>query len=187
MSKCQKGLLVLKFRYRKLLEETGYKIYKLSWECLSRSKKENKPQERKPKKAKNEHFVVPILLQWKWKVKVTQPCPTLCDPMDSTVHGNLQARILEWGRLSLLQGIFQLRDQTQISCIAGANPDLPHCGRILYQLNHKGSPRILEWVAYPFSSGSSQPRNWTGISRIGGRFFTNWAIREANVTIALVN
>ena len=36
-----------------------------------------------------------------------------------------------------------------------------------------------EWVAYPFSSGSSQPRNWTGVSCIAGRFFTNWAIREA--------
>ena len=40
----------------------------------------------------------------KVKVKVTQSCLTLCDPMDSTVHGILQARILEWGCLSLLQG-----------------------------------------------------------------------------------
>ena len=38
---------------------------------------------------------------------------------------------------------------------------------------------ILEWVAYPFSRGSSWPRNWTGVSCIVGRFFTNWAIREA--------
>ena len=37
----------------------------------------------------------------------------------------------------------------------GSNPDLPHCRWILYQLSHKGSPRILEWVAYPFSRGSS--------------------------------
>ena len=44
---------------------------------------------------------------------------------------------------------------------------------------HKGSPRILKWVAYLFSSGSSRPRNWTGVSCIAGRFFTNWAIREA--------
>ena len=42
----------------------------------------------------------------------------------------------------------------------------------------KGSPRILEWVAYPFSSGSFQPRNRTGVSCIASRFFTNWAIRE---------
>ena len=37
----------------------------------------------------------------------------------------------------------------------GSNPGLLHCRRIVYQLSHKGSPRILEWVAYPFSSGSS--------------------------------
>ena len=43
----------------------------------------------------------------------------------------------------------------------------------------KGSPRILEWVAYPFSSGSFQPKNWTGVSCIAGGFLTNWAIREA--------
>ena len=39
--------------------------------------------------------------------------------------------------------------------------------------------RILEWVAFPFSRGSSQPRDWTQVSRIAGRFFTNWTIREA--------
>ena len=41
--------------------------------------------------------------------------------------------------------------------------------------------RILEWVAYPFYIGSFQPRNWTGVSCIAGRFFTNWAMREALV------
>ena len=60
----------------------------------------------------------------------------------------------------------------------GSNPGLPHCRRILYQLSHKESPRILEWVAVPFSRGSSWPRNWTGVSCIAGGFFTNWAIRE---------
>ena len=73
------------------------------------------------------------------------------------------------GSLSLLQGIFPTQ---------GSNPGLPHCGRILYQLSHKGSPRMLEWVAYPFSSRSSQPRNQTGISCIASGFFTSWAIRE---------
>ena len=64
------------------------------------------------------------------KVNVTQWSPTLCDPMDYTVHGILQAR-------------------------------------------------ILEWVAFPFSRRSSQPRDRTQISPIAGRFFTSWAIREA--------
>ena len=59
------------------------------------------------------------------------------------------------------------------------NPGLPHCKRILYELTHKGCPRILEWVAYPFSCRSSQPRNWTRVFCIAGRFFTNWATREA--------
>ena len=47
-----------------------------------------------------------------------------------------------------------------------------------YQLSHKGSPRILDRVAYHFSSGSSCLRNWTVVSFIAGGFFTNRAIRE---------
>ena len=39
--------------------------------------------------------------------------------------------------------------------------------------------RILEWVAFPFSRGSSQPRVRTQVSRIAGGFFTSWATREA--------
>ena len=74
------------------------------------------------------------------------------------------------GSLSLLQGILPTQ---------GLNPGLLHCRRIPYQLSHKGSPRILEWVAYPFSSRSSPPRNWTGVACIAGRFFINWAIRDA--------
>ena len=68
------------------------------------------------------------------------------------------------GSLSLLQGIFPTQ---------GLNSGLPHCGQILYQLSHQRSPRTLEWVAYPFCKGSSQPRNQTGVSCIAGRFFTN--------------
>ena len=63
------------------------------------------------------------------------------------------------GSLSLLQGIFPTQ---------GSNPGLLHWRQILYQLSHKGSPRILEWVAYPFSKGSSQPRDWTQVSRTAG-------------------
>ena len=39
--------------------------------------------------------------------------------------------------------------------------------------------RILEWVAIHFSRGASQPRDWTQVSRIAGRFFTIWATRGA--------
>jgi len=77
------------------------------------------------------------------------------------------------GSLSLLQGIFPTQ---------GSNPDLLHYRQILYQLSHKGSPRILEWVAYPFSSGfPTQESNWDLLhcrqilyqSCITGGFFTN--------------
>ena len=57
------------------------------------------------------------------------------------------------GSLSLFQGIFPTQ---------GSSSGFPHCRQILYQLSHKGSPRILEWVAYSFFSWSSQPRNQTG-------------------------
>ena len=94
--------------------------------------------------------------------------PRTLDP--HTVHGILQARILDWAAFPFFRGSFQPRD---------LNPGLPHCSRILYQLSHKGSPRILEWAAYPFSRGSSRPTNRTWISCIAGGLFTNWAIREA--------
>ena len=72
--------------------------------------------------------------------------------------------------LSLLQGIFPIQ---------GLNPGVQQCRWILYQMSHKRSPRILDWVTYPFSRASSPPRNWTGVSCIAGEFFTNSAIREA--------
>ena len=54
----------------------------------------------------------------KVKVKVTQWCLTLCDPMEYTVHGILQARILEWVAFPFSRGSFQPRDRTQVSHIA---------------------------------------------------------------------
>ena len=65
-----------------------------------------------------------IYLQIKMKVLVTQPCLTLCDPVDcslpgSSVHGILQARILEWVAIPFSRGSFWPRDRTPVSCIAG--------------------------------------------------------------------
>ena len=54
----------------------------------------------------------------KW-VQVAQSCLILCDPMDYTVYGILQARILEWVTFSFFRVSSQPRDQTQVSCIAG--------------------------------------------------------------------
>ena len=108
---------------------------------------------------------------------VTQSCPTLCDPLDcsppgSSVHGVSPGKDTGVGCHALLKGIFPTQ---------GSNPGLPHCRGILYHLN-QGSPRILEWVAYPFSRGSSWPRNWTGVSCIPGGFFTSSATKEAQET-----
>ena len=58
------------------------------------------------------------------------------------------------GSISLLQGIFPTKK---------SNLGLLHCRQILYQLSYKGSPRIMAWVAYPFSRGSSRPGNQMGI------------------------
>ena len=84
--------------------------------------------------------------------------------MDCTVHGILQARILEWVAFHFSRGSSQPRDQTQVSRIAGRF--FFFFFLVFYFLNFKifnsymqGNPRILEWVAYPFSSRSSQPKN----------------------------
>ena len=69
-------------------------------------------------------------------MKVFQSCLTLCDSVDYTVHGLLQAR-------------------------------------------------ILEWVAFPFSRGPSQPRDRTQVSCIAGGFFTSWSTREAQLSFII--
>ena len=67
------------------------------------------------------------------KGKVIQLCPTLFDPKDFTVHGIIQARILEWVAVPFSKGSSQPRDRTQVSLIAGG---------FLYQLSHKGSKEL---------------------------------------------
>ena len=65
----------------------------------------------------------------------------LCNPMDSSSNGILQARILEWVAFLFSRGSSQPRDRM--------NSGLLHCRWILHQLSHKGSPRILEWEPIP--------------------------------------
>ena len=105
---------------------------------------------------------------WKWSEN--ESCSVVSDSLRP--HGlykpwNSPGQDIRVDSHSLLQGIFP----TQRS-----NPGLPHYRWILSQLSHKGSPRILEWVVYPFSRASSRPRNQTGVSCMyAGGFFTNWA------------
>ena len=93
-------------------------------------------------------------------MKVAHSCPTLCDPMDSPC--NFPGQNTGEGSCCLLWGIFPTQ---------GFNPGLPDCRLILYQLSHKGSSRMLKWVACPFSRGSSPPRSWTWVSCIASSFF----------------
>ena len=113
--------------------------------------------------------ILSIIFKVKWSESLTVTSYSLqlhglYSPWNSLSHNT------GVGSLSLLQGVFPTQ---------GSNPGLPNCRQILYQLSHKGSPRILKWV-YPFSSGSSQPRNWTQASCTTGRLYTNWAMREAH-------
>ena len=107
------------------------------------------------------------LTHWKWKWKSLRCIWLFATPWTITCRaplsmGILQARILEW--VAILQRIFQTQ---------GLNPGLPHCRQILFCLSHQGSPRILEWVAYPFSRGSSQSRDQNGASCIAGSQMSN--------------
>ena len=113
-----------------------------------------------------------VIQEWEWKSKL------LSHVRFFATHGlyspwNSLGQNTGVGGLSLLQRIFPTQ---------GSNPGLPHCRQILDQVSHKGSPRRLKQVAYPFSSGCSWPRNWTRVSRIGGGFFTHWATREAKIS-----
>ena len=66
-----------------------------------------------------EKFSTGLLFSRRSELKVSQWCPTLCDSMDDTVHGILQARILECIAVPSSGGSSQLRDRTQASHIAG--------------------------------------------------------------------
>ena len=105
---------------------------------------------------------------------ISQLCLTICDSMDCSppdfsLHGDSLGMNIGVGCHALLQGIFPTQ---------GLNPGLPHCRWILYCLSYQGSPRTPEWVAYPFSRGSSQPRDLTQVSCIVSSFFTSWVTRE---------
>ena len=128
-------------------------------------------------KGKATHFsilawTIPGTVKSAGSQRVRQDWATFTFTMDCSlpgayVHGDSPGKNTGVGNLSLLQGNFLTQE---------SNQGLLHCRQILYQLNHSGSLRVLEWVAHPFSSRSSRPRNQTGVSCIAGRFFTNWAI-----------
>ena len=112
-------------------------------------------------------------------VKVTQSCLTLCNPMNYTVHGILQARILDWVHVPFSRESSQHRDQTYVSCTADCSPAEPPgkpkntgvgslsllqqifptqesnqglllCRRILYQLSYQGS------LSFPMAAAAAK-------------------------------
>ena len=102
-----------------------------------------------------------------------KPARLLC-PWDSPGQNTGVGRCSPLPLIPHLQGIFPTQ---------GLNPGFLQCRQILYHQSHQEAPWILEWVAYPFSRGSSPPRNPMGVSCIAGWFFTNWATREAKVKL----
>ena len=85
-----------------------------------------------------------MILKLTVTVEVAQSCLTLCDPHGLYSPWNSPGQNTGLDSFSPLQGIFPTQ---------GSNPSLLYCMQILYQLSHKGSPRILEWVAYSFLEG----------------------------------
>ena len=135
-------------------------------------------------------------------MKVPQSCLTLCNSVDYTVHGILQAKILEWVAFPFSRGSSQPTDPTQVSSIAGRpvepkwKPIKATFGKNIFCMHTKSlqscqtlcdpvdcsllglsvhgilQARTLEWVAVPFSRGSSRLRDQTWVSCTAGRFFT---------------
>ena len=133
---------------------------------------------------------------------VAQLCPTLCDPMDWNktglpVHHQLpkftqthihwvseavpSPKFMCWSlssqyvRLGWYLGIGVFKEVKEVkvtqSCLTLCNP-------MDYEVHGILQAKILEWIDFPFSRGSSQPGCRTRVSYIAGGFFTNWAIRE---------
>ena len=126
--------------------------------------------------------------------EVTQSCPTLCDPIDcslpsSSVHGILQARIVDWVAISFSRGSSRHREWTRVSHIGGRRfnfwatrepytlfslkksevtqscltlCDPMDCSLPGSSVHGIFQARVLDWVAISFSRGSSWPRDWTG-------------------------
>ena len=148
-------------KYAQQIDKMHQKLQRLQWALINR-KDSSLFHNHADQSSHNQCF------KMKWKsLSHVQLFATPC-----TIKSMKFSRPENWNDgLSLLQGIFSTQR---------LNPGLLHkCRWFLYQLSHRGSPRILEWVACPFSE-SSRPRNQTWVSCIAGILFANWALREAH-------
>ena len=111
--------------------------------------------------------------------------------------GIVQARILDWVAISSSRGSSWPRDWTSVSLISPAlaghlevkvaqsRPTL--CEPMDYTVHRILQARILQWAAFPFSRGSSQPRDCSQVSHITGRFFTSWAARTRIILLCVAS
>ena len=125
--------------------------------------------------------------------------PDSGDPMDcslpgSSVNGILQARILEWVAIFFSRGLPHPGVKSRSPALQVYSPPTEVWGKPKVKVKVTQScptlcdlmdlvhgilqARILERVAFPFSRGSSQPRDLTQVSHISGGFFTSWATME---------
>ena len=130
-----------------------------------------------------------------------------CSLPGCSVHGIFQARILGWVAISYSRGSSQARNKNHVSCVScigrwilyhwatweavwtyrwwlshwvmSDSCDPMDCSLPGSSVHGILQSKMLEWVAISFSRGSSWPRNWTQVFCNAGRFFTNWATKEA--------
>ena len=101
---------------------------------------------------------------WKVKVLVIQLCPIFCGPMGcntpgTSVHGILQARILEWIATSFSRRSFRGKDRTELSCTAG---------RFLSSVSPEHSHLRLKYRFLFRRSGAAQTKRWAEGMRVPG-------------------
>ena len=107
-----------------------------------------------------------------WVLTSNCVCSVTSNPPGSSVHGIFQTRLMEWSSISDAKGSSWPRDRTHVFCASCVGR------QILYCLSHEGSP-LISPLSNLFTRGSSQPRDWTQVSHVAGRFFNIWATREA--------
>ena len=129
----------------------------------------------------------------KW-VKVAQLCPTLCDPMDYTIHGILQARMLEWIAFPFSRESSQLRDRTQVSRITGRffTAELPgisgfHCGSV----GQESACSVEDLGSIPgwrrsLGGGNCNPLQYSCLENLNGQRilvgYSPWSCKESDMT-----
>ena len=130
----------------------------------------------------------------KWLKRKPSVMSDFCDPIDSRVHGILQASILDWVAFPFSRGSSKPRDQTQVSRILERFFTIPHCRQILHQLIHQGSPtasqiHFCQFFNAQFFSTSCHHitvrhnHSWLWMHRVFFFFFCLCGITPLSITV----